>query len=138
MELHDASPAHPAIHGLAALAVDCADPPALAEFYARLLGFRWAVDEDGDAGVYDLEGPNIDFIRVPETKTAKNRVHLDVRAHDLDAAVEHALSLGATRASDVYDGDSWVVLRDPEGGEFCILRPYDGGELRWTPDSARS
>ncbi|MGH3744923.1 MAG: VOC family protein [Mycobacteriales bacterium] len=138
MDLHEAPAAHPAVHGLAAVAVDCADPPALAEFYARLLGAPWAVDEDGDAGIYGYGGPNIDFISVPEGKSVKNRVHLDVRATDLDAAVDHALSLGATRAPDVYDGDSWVVLRDPEGNEFCILRPYDGGELSWTPDSRRS
>lgn len=135
MELHDAPPGSPAVQGLAAIAIDCANPPALAEFYARLLGAPWAVDEGGDAGVY---GPaNIDFVRVPEGKVVKNRVHLDVRATDLDAAVGHALSLGASRAPDVYDGDSWVVLRDPEGNELCILRPYDGGELHWTPASTR-
>ncbi|HEY5334995.1 MAG TPA: VOC family protein [Mycobacteriales bacterium] len=138
MDLHDAPPAHPAVHGLAAVAVDCADPSLLAEFYARLFGLPWASDEDGDASVYGDVGPTIDFLQVPEGKAVKNRLHLDIRATDLDAAVEHALTLGATRAPDVYDGDSWVVLRDPEGNEFCLLRPYDGGELQWTPDSTRS
>ena len=138
MDLHDAPPAHPAVHGLAAVVVDCADPPLLAEFYARLLGAPWAVDEEGDAGVYGYGGPSIDLIKVPEGKTGKNRLHLDVRATDLDAAVAHALALGATRAPDVYDGDRWVVLRDPEGNEFCLLRPYDGGELYWTPASTRT
>lgn len=89
MELHDAPPARPAVHGLAAVAVDCADPPALAEFYAGLLGAPWAADEDGDASVYGYGGPNIDFLTVPEGKSGKNRVHLDLRATDLLAAVDH-------------------------------------------------
>lgn len=133
MELHDAPAGSAALQGLAAIAVDCADPPALAEFYARLLGAPWAVDDDGDAGVYAYDGPNIDCLRVPEPKTAKNRVHLDLRARDLDGAVAHALACGAVRAPDVYAGDAWVVLRDPEGNELCILRPRPGGALRWSP-----
>lgn len=137
MTVHDAPTGSRSVHGLAALCVDCADPAALAEFWATLLGARWVIDGDGDASVFD-DGWNLDFLKVPEPKTVKNRVHLDVRAHDLDAAVDHALALGATRAPDVYDGDAWVVLRDPEGNEFCILRPYDGGELHWTPASTRT
>jgi hypothetical protein len=137
MELHDAPTGTPAMHGLAAIAVDCTNPPLLAEFYANLLGASWALDGDGDAGVYG-DVVNIDFLRVPEAKSVKNRVHLDFRAHDLAVAVDHALALGATRAPDIYDGDQWVVLRDPEGNEFCILRPYDGGELHWTPESRRT
>ncbi len=115
------------------MAIDCADPPSLAEFYGRLLGAPWVVMADGDAGVYGLVGPNIDCIRVPEGKVVKNRLHLDFRAADLAAAVAHAESLGATRAPDVYDGDAWVVLRDPEGNEFCFLRPGSDGSLVWSP-----
>ena len=65
----------------------------------------------------------IDFIGVPEPKTVKNRLHLGLRSTDLAAATEQALALGATRADDVCDGDRWQVLRDPEGNEFCLLRP---------------
>jgi predicted enzyme related to lactoylglutathione lyase len=65
----------------------------------------------------------IDFVRVPEAKTVKNRLHLDLRSTDLAEATEQALALGATRADDVYDGGDWQVLRDPEGNEFCLLRP---------------
>lgn len=136
--MHEAPPGSPALQGLAAIVIDCADPPALAEFYARLLGAPWAVDTDGDAGVYACDGPNIDCVRVPEPKAVKNRVHCDFRATDLDAAVAHALACGATRAPDVYAGDAWVVLHDPEGNELCLLRPYDGAELRWSPGSTRS
>ena len=57
------------------------------------------------------------------TKTVKNRLHLDLRVTDFDDAVERARALGATSATDVYDGDGWQVFRDPEGNEFCIIRP---------------
>ena len=112
----------PAIVGIAALAVDCADPPGLARWWSRLLGGPVEVDPDGDATLR-VEGLAIDFQRVPEAKTVKNRLHLDLRSSDLAAATEQALALGATRADDVYDGGRWRVLRDPEGNEFCLLRP---------------
>ena len=114
----------PAVVGVAALAVDCADPPGLAGWWRRLLG--GSVEVDDDEGVATLHTPGglaIDFARVPEPKTVKNRLHLDLRSSDLDSATEQALALGATRADDVYDGGRWQVLRDPEGNEFCLLRP---------------
>jgi Glyoxalase-like domain len=112
----------PAIVGIAALAVDCARPAELARWWSRLLGGRVEVDPGGDA---TLHGPGlaIDFARVPEAKTVKNRLHLDLRSSDLAAATAQALALGATRADDIYDGGRWQVLRDPEGNEFCLLRP---------------
>jgi catechol 2,3-dioxygenase-like lactoylglutathione lyase family enzyme len=131
----EAAPERPvSIAGLAAICVDCSDPPRLARFYAALLGAPVAIDEDGDAGLFDLPGPNIDFLRVPEGKITKNRLHLDLRAVDLDAAVAYALSLGATLAPDVYDGDHWVVLRDLEGNEFCILRPRQDDRVTYIPE----
>lgn len=80
------------------------------------------MDEDGDA---ELDGGpvRLDFLTAPERKPGKNRLHLDLRSDDYDAAVAHALRVGATLADDGYDGGSWQVLRDPEGNEFCILRP---------------
>jgi Glyoxalase-like domain len=112
----------PAIVGIAALAVDCAQPAELARWWSRLLGGRVEVDANGDA---TLHGPGlaIDFDRVPEAKTVKNRLHLDLRSSDLAEATDQALALGATRADDIYDGGRWQVLRDPEGNEFCLLRP---------------
>ena len=108
---------------IAALAFDCADPPQLAAFWAALLGGAVETDPDGDATVHVPGAPPIDFLRVPEGKSVKNRLHLDLRGETFDEAVEAALRLGATPADDVYDGGSWQVLRDPEGNEFCILRP---------------
>ena len=108
----------PAIAGIAALAIDCHDPPELARWWSRLLGGRVEVDPDGDATLHTPDGLAIDFFRVPEAKSVKNRLHLD-----LAAATEQAVALGATRADDVYDGGKWQVLRDPEGNELCLLRP---------------
>ena len=113
----------PAIAGIAALAVDCSDPPGLARWWSRLLGGTVEVDPDGDATLHTPEGLAIDFLRVPEAKTVENRLHLDLRTTDFDAAVEQALALGAAKADDVYDGGRWQVLRDPEGNELCLLRP---------------
>jgi hypothetical protein len=110
------------IEGIVALAVDCADPPMLAAFWQRLLGGDVEEDDDGDASLRGA-AVTLDFLRVPEAKSVKNRLHLDLRANDLDTAVEAALAAGATRADDVYDGGRWQVLRDPEDNEFCILRP---------------
>ena len=113
----------PAIVGIAALAIDCHNPPELANWWSRLLGGTVEVDDDGDATLHTPGGLAIDFLRVPEGKSGKNRLHLDLRSSDLAEATEQAVALGATRADDIYDGGVWQVLRDPEGNEFCILRP---------------
>ena len=112
----------PAIAGIAALAVDCHDPSGLARWWSRLLDGEVEVDPEG-ATLHTPGGLAIDFLQVPEAKTVKNRLHLDLRSTDLEEATRQAEALGATRADDVYDGGGWQVLRDPEGNEFCILRP---------------
>ena len=112
-----------AITGIAALAVDCHDPSGLARWWSRLLGGEVEVDDDGNATLRTPGGLASDFFRVPEAKTVKNRLHLDLRSTDLAEATAQAVALGATRADDIYDGGRWQVLRDPEGNEFCLLRP---------------
>ena len=112
------------VRRLGALALDAEDPVALGRFYLALLGGELAVDADGDARLRpEGGGTPLDLLKVPEPHTVKLRLHLDVEALDFEAAVRLALDSGATRADDVYDGDDWQVLRDPEGNEFCILRP---------------
>jgi len=105
------------ITGIAALAIDCDDPRALARFWQQLLGGEVEVDQDGDA---ELRGAavQLDFYQVPEAKQVKNRLHLDLGTDDLEAAVQHALDVGAHAADDVYHGGRWKVLRDPECNEF--------------------
>lgn len=105
------------------LCVDCADPPALAGWWRRVLGGTVEKDADGDARLNSAGGLTIDFLKVPEGKTVKNRLHIDLRSTDLAEATGQLLALGATTADDVYAGDRWQVMRDPEGNEFCILRP---------------
>lgn len=114
------------------LAVDCADPEALAGFWCAVLGYEVREAEDGLVTIGPPTGPReaawtgapvVTFARVPEAKAVKNRLHLDLSPTDQDQAdeVRRLLALGA-RPADVGQGDeSWVVLVDPEGNEFCVL-----------------
>jgi Glyoxalase-like domain len=108
--------------GIECLCMDSTDPATLAAWWQRLVGGEWRIDSDGDVTL-ETEGVRLLFLAVPEPKSQKNRLHVDLRATDFEAAIEAALALGAQRADDVYDGPRWQVLRDPEGNEFCILRP---------------
>jgi hypothetical protein len=125
------------------IVVDCEQPRRLAEFWCAVLGYRVLDEEEGaiEIGPPDVSTeddwaewrarlrreptpPTIVFIVVPEGKTVKNRLHIDVSPIDTSQPeeVERLLALGATKA-DVGQGDvSWTVLRDPEGNEFCVLR----------------
>lgn len=112
---------------IAVLAIDAADPARLAEFWCRVLD--WQVLEQDDVGVR-IGTPAgeaswcIDLLRVPEAKTVKNRLHLDLRADETSTEVEldRLLAVGARRV-DVGQGPevTWTVLADPEGNEFCLL-----------------
>jgi hypothetical protein len=103
--------------------VDARDPVGLGRWWQEALG--WVVVND-DPEEFEIRPspdqlPGLLFARVPEPKTVKNRLHLDFRPDDRDTEVERMLGLGASRA-DIGQGDqSWVVLADPEGNEFCIL-----------------
>jgi predicted enzyme related to lactoylglutathione lyase len=105
---------------------DCHDPQRVARFWAAALGRDAQKDEDDPPAWYleaDADGPELIFVLVPEGKEVKNRVHLDLRPDDQAAEVERLLGLGATRAEIGQTGqESWVVLADVEGNEFCVLR----------------
>jgi len=109
------------------ITIDCADPYALAGFWGEVTG-RPVSGEDapGDDEVLVEGEPGLLFIRVPEGKTVKNRVHLDVVPTDRtrDEEVERLLKLGATVFEDHRqpDGRGWVTLADPAGNEFCVER----------------
>jgi glyoxalase superfamily protein len=116
------------------LAIDCADPSGLARFWCSVLGYDVQGEADGTVTIGSPmapEGrnrpgpvpPTLTFARVPEGKTVKNRLHLDLTPADReqDEEVRRLLGLGA-RPADVGQGEvSWVVLADPEGNEFCVL-----------------
>ncbi|MEU5690751.1 VOC family protein [Actinosynnema sp. NPDC020468] len=110
------------------ITVDCADPHALARFWSDVTGRPLSDDDNpGDPEVFlDLgAGPGLLFVRVPEPKAGKNRVHLDVQPDTTrDAEVDRLLHLGARLEDDRRrpDGTGWVVLADPEGNEFCVER----------------
>jgi hypothetical protein len=111
------------------LLIDCRDPRALAAWWCDVLGYR-IEDEDEDDGAIAIlggpgSGPVLVFQPVPEEKTVKNRLHLDLNATDQDQAaeLERLLGLGARQVDVGQRGDeSWHVLADPEGNEFCLLQ----------------
>ena len=111
------------------LVIDTVDPAQIAPFWCALLGVRergWFADDylmlttDGGA-------PPVAFQRVPETKSGKNRLHVDLEVDDLDEAFARILALGGSAASEILElpgGYRWRVMADPEGNEFCIV-PHD-------------
>jgi hypothetical protein len=105
--------------------VDCNDALRVGTFWAELLNLPLRSGEDGTEHWIEpaRAGADIVFVTVPEPKTVKDRIHLDLRPDDQDAEVARALALGATHV-DIGQGteQTWVVLADPEGNEFCILR----------------
>lgn len=117
------------------LNVDCADVVGVATFWAAALGWEVVEPDPALTFVRDPSGRSrgMFFQRVPEPKTAKNRMHLDVRPTGAMAVeVERLIALGATERGFIEaEGSSWTQMRDPEGNEFCVLRgPEDG----WSPD----
>lgn len=133
--------------------IDCADPAAMAAFWDEMLGYveppppeghrswqSWLESsgipqEDWNSANARIDpertGPRLYFQRVPEPKTVKNRVHLDVnvgagvsveeRPAKVNAEVERAIALGARKLQSVSErGEYWVVMQDPQGNEFCL------------------
>lgn len=121
---------------LADIVIDCRHPASLARFWSQLLdGYEIAPYDDlelarlAEAGITDPEddpsvlvraatGPRLWFQRVPETKTVKNRLHIDVRAMQRAVETRRAIDLGARVLDERSD---LTVLADPEGNEFCIV-----------------
>ena len=129
---------------LTEIVVDCHDPAAQASFWSAALGYHIVRSEYGQVEIAawqrepdDLAEqirsapgvPTLVFVTIPEGKTVKNRLHLDLRpvGNSIDAEVQRLISLGA-RPADVGQGSvPWVVLADPEGNEFCVLGPPSVG-----------
>ena len=122
---------------LQCLTVDAHNPKAQAEFWAEVLG--WSIGEDGDEIGYWIERelndpnkigfPDILFLKVPDEKIIKNRLHLDLRPDNQEAEVARLEKLGAKRIEigQSIDADTtWVVMADLEGNEFCVLSARKG------------
>ena len=110
------------------IVIDSHDLPALARFWAAVLDWRILSEREREVVI----GPDIDspvgicFMPAPETKTVKNRLHLDLTTgpSEREAEIARILALGARRVDIGQTGDeSWTVLADPEGNEFCVVRP---------------
>jgi predicted enzyme related to lactoylglutathione lyase len=110
------------------IVIDAADLPGLARFWCAVLDWQVLSEREREVVI----GPDVDapiwicFMPSPDEKRVKNRVHLDLTtsADDRDAEIDRVLALGATRVDVGQTGDeSWDVLADPEGNEFCVVRP---------------
>jgi glyoxalase superfamily protein len=117
------------------LVIDCTDPKRVAEFWAAVL--EYAVIDRGPEGEIEIGptekspggAPTLVFVRVPEGKLAKNRIHIDVNPTDTEQSDElrRLLGLGARRVDVGQSNDvSWIVLADVEDNEFCLLRRQVG------------
>ena len=115
--------------------IDCRNAYELSEWWKTLLGYTDVPDDPNEPGHEECmiidpagRGPRVLFLEVPEEKTIKNRLHLDLRPRERTMAdeVAWAIAHGATEIADRRGihgpGSGWVVLADPEGNEFCILR----------------
>lgn len=106
------------------ITVDCADPERVARFWSEALHLplqgpaegEWWLEPGG-------ETPDLLFLAVPDQKTVKNRLHLDLRPDDQPAEVKRLIELGAHEIDIGQRDVTWVVMADPEGNEFCVLRP---------------
>ncbi len=126
---------------IASVTFDCADALVVGEFWSAALerpldpkassdfatiGFVGRRDTVGWAPVKPDDDPTWMFVKVPEPKTAKNRLHLDVMTPDPDAEIARLVDCGATRVADMEEyGYEWTVMADPEGNEFCVARARD-------------
>ena len=123
---------------IASVTFDCADALAVGQFWSAALGrpldpkassdfatigFAGRRNSVGWAPSERDDGPTWMFIRVPEPKTAKNRMHVDLAAADREAEVARLVELGAKRVTDMDEwGYQWTVMQDPEGNEFCVAQ----------------
>ena len=122
--------------------VDCHDIAAQARWWANVLDWQIIYEADDEVAIvprhvtaesllttpWEQVGPGLSFVLVPEGKTVKNRLHIDLAPQlddDQGAMVDSLIATGATRVDVGQDENevSWVVLADPEGNEFCVLSP---------------
>jgi hypothetical protein len=107
------------------LVVDARDPARLARWWAEALGFQITYEKPEEVEIRPTPDaqPGLIFVPVPETKQVKNRLHIDLRPDDREAEVERLVDMGARHVDVGQPADAtWIVLADPEGNEFCVLR----------------
>jgi predicted enzyme related to lactoylglutathione lyase len=113
------------------LVIDATDVRLLADFWKQVLDWQVVYESDEEMVIAKDENtyPGIIFGTVPEAKSVKNRLHIDLNPDDQQAEVERLVGLGASKVevgqSDADEPVKWVVLADPEGNEFCVLTARD-------------
>jgi predicted enzyme related to lactoylglutathione lyase len=115
------------------LTIDCHNPNLLAAFWRDVLGWQITHETQTEAVLEPpvgsaLVAPDLLFLKVPDKKVVKNRLHLDLRPDDKSTEVARLKKLGAIEVEIGQSADpntTWVVLADPEGNEFCVLEPPD-------------
>jgi hypothetical protein len=120
-----------------AVCIDSTDPKVPADFWEKALGWRRTYEVEDEivleppaGSPQDGVSPDLLFLKVPERKEVKNRLHLDLRPEDQAVEVQRLEALGATRVSVGQGEDvTWVVMADPDGNEFCVLRALQSEEL---------
>jgi hypothetical protein len=107
--------------------VDCQDFRQQGHWWSEALGWPIILENESELEIQNpnAANPTLLFLNVPEAKSVKNRLHLDLVPDAQDAEVERLLALGARRADIGQDETPWVVLADTEGNEFCVLSPRD-------------
>jgi len=114
------------------ITIDCHDPLKVAQFWAAALDWKITEQDEIEVVIELLDGspeqgriPDILFLKNPDKKVGKNRLHLDLRPLDQAAEVARREALGAIKieiGQSDYEETTWVVMADPEGNEFCVLR----------------
>ena len=114
------------------ITIDCENPKLLADFWAAALDWKITFEDEYELCIELLDGspevgriPDILFIKNTDKRTVKNRLHLDLRPQDQTAEVARLEALGAKRIEIGQSSDedtTWIVMADPEGNEFCVLR----------------
>ena len=123
--------------------IDTRDPEPIASFWEQALGWRRTFHEPDEIVLEPQPGsaedgtcPDLLFLRVPDDKAVKNRLHLDLRPADQAAEVARLEALGARRVSVGQAADAtWVVLADPDDNEFCVLSAFSPDELALDPEA---
>ncbi|MGA2825007.1 MAG: VOC family protein [Streptosporangiaceae bacterium] len=112
------------------LCIDSAEPARIAAFWQSALGWRRTFEKEDEVVLEPPAGtpedgivPDLLFLKVPEGKAVKNRLHLDLRPRDQAAEVARLEALGARRIDIGQGAVSWVVMADPDGNEFDVLQP---------------
>ena len=111
--------------GFWGLGMDANDVRSLAQFWCAAARYSVADSDYPYLAILasdDPSAPRIIILQVPERKTAKNRLHLEFKAEDLQSEAERIVGLGATLVAELeYSSTRWIVMQDPEGNEFCLV-----------------